>query len=145
MKHRKNVTEEDVRATEARIRESLNGLKDALVAVPSDAVKPVTDTVRKHPFLTVAASAGAGFLIYRLITSLKPRTKIIIKEKGGPREEFREPAKPSLMSRIMTEATALAMPYVTGFVQKEVANLLSGPKTRPEESEPGTVTGPGGR
>ena len=144
MKRKKKITEEDVRATEARIRESLNGIKKAIVAMPSDAAKPVTDTVRKHPFLTVAASVGAGFLLYRLITSLKPRTKIIIREKGGRQQEFREPAKPSLLSKIMSEATTLAMPYITSYVQKEVANLLSGAKATPEESERETVTGPGG-
>jgi hypothetical protein len=145
MKHKKGVTEDDLRATEARIHGSFMGLKQAMMDIPGEATKPVTDTVRKHPFLAVAASAGAGFLLYQLITSLRPRTKVIIKETGVHQEIKAQPRR-SLLSRIMSESLTLAMPYITNFVQQEVSSMLAGKRRgEPVESEAGTVNGPNGR
>jgi hypothetical protein len=145
MKHKKGVTEEDLKATEARIQGSFMGLKQAIADIPREAAKPVTDTVRKHPFLTVAASAGAGFLLYQLITSLKPRTKVIIKGTGV-QQEIKEQRKRSLLSRIMSESLTFAMPYITNFVQQEVSSMLAGKRHQePVENEAGPYNGPNDR
>ena len=142
MKRKKGVTEEDVKATEAMILGSFMGLKRAVLDIPSEAAKPVTDTVRKHPFLSVAASAGAGFLLFQLISALKPRTKVIIKETGGQRE-FEEPKRRSLLSKIISRSATLAVPYVTSYVQSEIANMLSGTKRgRTAEEEPENINVP---
>lgn len=125
---RKNVTEEDVKATEARLSESYAGFKQALLNIPSEVARPVTDTVRAHPYASVAAAACVGFLTYRLLDLLMPRTKVITREVSiQPEIEIKEKRRRSLTSRLLSEAVALIMPYVTGYVQSEMSRLLSKP------------------
>jgi hypothetical protein len=143
---KKNVTEEDLKATEARLSGSYSDLKQALFNLPSDAVRPVTDTVRSHPYASVAAAAGAGYLAFRLLDVLMPRTKVITREVSvQPEIEIKEVAKEkekrSLASRLLSEAVALALPYITGYVQSEVSRLLSKPRDGEKmAAEPEKVT-----
>ncbi len=127
---KKNVTEEDVKATEARLAGSYAGFKQALMSIPSEAVRPVTDTVREHPYVSVAAAAVAGYLAFRLLDLLMPRTKVITQEVSAQpeiemKEARRKPGR-SLASRLLSEAMALIMPYVAGYVKSELSKLLSG-------------------
>ncbi len=127
----KNITAEDVKATEARLSESYQGLKQALVSIPSEAARPVTDTVRAHPYVSVAAAAAAGYLAFRLLDVLVPRTKVINREVSvQPQIEIKEAGeekKRSLASRLLSEAVTLAMPYLTSYVKNEVSRLVSRP------------------
>jgi hypothetical protein len=129
---KKNVTEESLKATEARLSESYAGFKQALMSIPSEAVRPVTDTVREHPYVSVAAAAGAGYLAFRLLDLLMPRTKVITREVSvQPEIEIKEVKGKegrSFASRLLSDAVALIMPYLTGYVQSEVSKLLSKPR-----------------
>lgn len=128
----KRVTEEDVKATEARLGESFASLKQAVLDIPSEAAKPVTDVVKKHPYASVAAAAGTGFLAYRALSLLMPRTKVVTREiTVQPELEIKEHKKRSLASDIFSQALAMATPYITSYVQNEAARLLSGSKQGP--------------
>lgn len=123
---KKAVTEEDVKATEARLAESIAGLKTSITKIPSDAVRPVTDTVRAHPYLSVAAAAGAGFVLYSLLSVIMPRTKVVKREVTvQPQVEIREHHAPSFGSKMLSEAAALITPYITGYVQNELSRIIS--------------------
>jgi hypothetical protein len=129
---KKNVTEEDVKATEARLAGSYAGLKQALMSIPSEAVRPVTDTVREHPYASVAAAAGAGYLAFRLLGVLMPRTKVITREAPAQpevetKEAVKKPGRPWALT-LLSEAVAFIMPYVMSYVKSEVSQLLSGPR-----------------
>jgi hypothetical protein len=124
---KKAVTEEDVKATEARLAENFSGLKTSITKIPSDAVRPFTDTVRAHPYLSVAVAAGAGFVLYSLLNVIIPKTKVIKREVTvQPQVEIREQhAAPSFGSKLLSEAAALIMPYITGYVQSELSRIIS--------------------
>ncbi len=138
---KKNVTEEDLKVTETGLAESYASLKQALTSIPSDAVRPFTDTVREHPYVSVAVAATTGYLAFRLLSMFFPRTKYVthevsvqpeieVKEVGGREGQ-------SLFSRLLSQVVSLVTPYVMGYVQSEVSKLLS----RPKEGET-TATGP---
>ena len=132
---KKKVTEEEIKTTEMRLAESYASLKQAIKNIPSEAARPVTDTVKEHPYVSVAAAAGAGYLAFRLLDLLVPRTKVINREVSvQPEIEIKEAKgkeKRSLASRLLSEAVALAMPYITGYVRGEFSRLLA----KPRESE----------
>lgn len=131
---KKSVTEEDVKATEARLAASFNGLKTSITNIPSDMARPVTDTVREHPYLTVAAAAGAGFVLYSLLNVLVPRTKVIEREvTAQPGIEVKEKRPRSLASSLLSQAIALATPYITGYVQNELSRIISKKREPSEE------------
>ncbi len=123
----KRVTEEDVKATEARIKGSLAGLKQAVLNIPSETAKPVTDMVKEHPYASVAAAAGTGFLAYRVLSLLLPRTKVVNREiTVKPEVEIKEHKKRSIFSSMLSEALAMATPYITSYVKNEAVRMFSG-------------------
>lgn len=117
------VTEEDVKATEARIMDSFTGLKRSILDIPSEVAKPMTDTIREHPYASVAAAAGAGFLAFRVARQLLP---VVVREAPGmPAPEVKERKKTSLISRIISQAVPMITPYVASYVQNVVSDLIS--------------------
>lgn len=130
---KKAVTEEDVKATEARLAASFNGLKTSITNIPSEMARPVTDTVREHPYLTVAAAAAGGFVLYSLLNVLIPRTKVVEREVTvQPEVEVKEHRAPSLASKLLSEAITFMTPYITGYVQSELSRIIS-KKSGPSE------------
>src|SRR5512146_1429270 len=130
---KKAVTEEDVKATEARLAASFNGLKTSITNIPSDMARPITDTVREHPYLTVAAAAAGGFVLYSLLNVLIPRTKVVEREVTvQPPVEVKEHRAPSLASKLLSEAIPFLTPYITGYVQNELSRIIS-KKSEPSE------------
>lgn len=134
---KKNVTEGDLEVTEARLRESFTGFKRSLLDIPSDMAKPVTDTVRNHPYASMAAAVAAGFLAFRLASLALLRTKVVARETGARTQaEVTERRKHSLVSRIVSGAVSMAEPYIVNYAKIEAARLLSGAiKGRPDESD----------
>jgi hypothetical protein len=101
------------------------------MSIPSEAARPVTDTVREHPLASVAAAAGAGYLAFRLLDLLMPHTKVVTREVSAQPEievkEVKGKEGRSFASRLLSEAVALALPYLTAYVKSEVSRLLSKP------------------
>ncbi len=129
---KKKVTDEDIKATEARLAGSYTRFKQAVANIPQEAVRPVTDTVKAHPYATVAAAAGAGYLAFRLLDVLMPRIKVITSEVSAQPEiesrQAREKRGRSFISKLLSQAVSIATPYITAYVQGEVARLLSKPR-----------------
>ncbi|HTY91093.1 MAG TPA: DUF883 C-terminal domain-containing protein [Methanocella sp.] len=132
---RKAVTEEDVKATEARLAESFESLKKSITAIPEEATKPVTDTVKAHPYATVGTAAGAGFALYSLLSLLIPKTKVIKREViVQPQVEVKEREVKSFSSKLLSEAVALATPYITSYMENELARIRS-KQSEPEQEK----------
>ncbi|AFC99726.1 hypothetical protein Mtc_0971 [Methanocella conradii HZ254] len=125
MAPRENVTEADVKVTGARLAEAYAGFKKALFGIPSEAVRPVADTVKSHPYVSMAAAASAGFVAYRLLGLLMPREKTIRDAGMQPQAKVEERRRPSLTSRLISGAAAFAAPYIMSYVKGELARLFS--------------------
>lgn len=124
---KKQVTEEDIKLTEERLASSFRGLKESITRAPSDAVKPVTDTVKAHPFITIGAALGVGIIAFRAIMLLTPRTRIINREiVVRPQVEVKELHKKSVTSDLMSQAIALAYPYLMAYLKNELSRFTSG-------------------
>ncbi len=122
----KKVTEADVDATGKLLAEAYEGFKKALVSMPSEAVRPVADTVRSHPYASLAAAASAGFVAYRLLGLILPREKVIVRETAvQPAPGAMEERKPSVASRIISGVASYVAPYIMDYVKVEVARFLS--------------------
>jgi hypothetical protein len=123
MSSRQKITEEDLKATEALLAISYANMKRSLARIPGDMVKPVTGTVKAHPYASLAAAAGAGLIGYELINLMTPR--VVTKEVNTQsRGEVKEHASSSMASQIM----AFAAPYVVSYLQQEVTRLLTQPR-----------------
>jgi hypothetical protein len=123
MSTKQKITEEDLKATEALLAISYANMKRSLARIPGDIVKPVTGTVKAHPYASLAAAAGTGLIGYELINLMRPR--VVIKEVNVPsRGEIKEHASSSMVSQIM----AFAAPYVVSYLQQEVTRLLTQPR-----------------
>jgi hypothetical protein len=123
MSTKQRITEEDLKATEALLAISYANMKHSLARIPGDIVKPVTGTVKAHPYASLAAAAGAGLIGYELINLMTPR--VVTKEVNVPsRSEVKEHASSSMVSQIMT----FAAPYVVSYLQQEVTRLLTQPR-----------------
>jgi len=129
---KKAVTEADLKATEARLAESFTRLKSSITRIPGDVTRPVTDTVKEHPYLTVAAAAGAGFVAYGLLNAIVPKTKVVKREVTiQPQVEIKEKNVVPMRSKLLSEAISFATPYVTSYLQSEISRITS--KGEPEE------------
>lgn len=111
MAPRESVTEADVKVTEARLAEAYAGFKKALFGIPSEAVRPVADTVKSHPYVSMAAAAIVGFVAYRLLGLPMPREKTIMDAGMQPQAKVAERRMPSLTSRLISGAVAFAALY----------------------------------
>jgi hypothetical protein len=130
---KKNITEDDLKATEALLAQSFSNMKNSLTRIPGDMTKPVTNTVKAHPYATLVAAAGAGLIGYQLIRLMTPR--VVTREvKVGPQGEVKESKRSSLASQIM----AFAAPYVITYLQQEITRFLA----RPIEERPVVKTSP---
>jgi hypothetical protein len=124
---KKKVTEEDLKATEALLAGSFSNMKNSLTRIPGDMVKPVTSTVKAHPYATMAAAAGAGLIAYLLIRAATPN--MVVREVNAQTgAEAKVHRRPSILSQVVSFAT----PYVVAYVQQEVTRLLA----RPVEERP---------
>lgn len=127
---KKNVTEEDLHITEALISQSFSNLMGAISKVPEDmtkpvrdSIKPVTGTIKEHPYASIAAAAGVGIIAYQFIRLVTPR--VVVKEvRLEPEVRIKEDGRSSAASQIL----ALAAPYIAGYLQQEISRLLSKPK-----------------
>jgi hypothetical protein len=132
---KKAVTEDDIKATEARLAGSFESLKKSITAIPQEAAKPVTDTVKAHPYATVAAAAGAGFVLYSLLSLLIPKTKVIKREVTvQPQVEVKEREVKSFSSKLFSEAVTMATPYITSYLENELARIRA-KRAGPEEEK----------
>lgn len=132
----KAVTEEDARATEARISESFASLRSAISGMPGEAVKPVSEAVKAHPYGAVAAAAAAGFVFYGLLSLVVPRTKVIRREVVvQPRVDVEEREVKSFGSQLLSEAAGLAIPYITAYLERELGRSAGGRAAPPEDEK----------
>lgn len=123
MSSKQKITEADLKATEALLAISYANMKRSLARIPGDMVKPVTGTVKAHPYASLAAAASAGLIGYELIKLMTPR--VITREVNvQPQGEVKEHAYSSMASQIMT----FAAPYVVSYLQQEVTRLLTQPR-----------------
>jgi hypothetical protein len=119
MASRRRVTEEDAHVTEALIAESFGRLKKSITDAPHEAVRPATNIIRQHPFITTAAAAGIGIAAFEVFRIMAPR----VAPKGT---EKRGGASPGFLAQIWP----LVAPYITTALQQQLGNALSGGQRR---------------
>ena len=70
MENRRPITEDDVYLTELLLAKSYGSLKESVVKASSDALRSAGESVggavRRHPYATAGAAAGAGILLFLL-------------------------------------------------------------------------------
>ncbi|MCD1294751.1 hypothetical protein CUJ83_07030 [Methanocella sp. CWC-04] len=130
--YKKPVTEDDLRVTEEMIGRSFGNLKKAVLKVPSDIVRPVTDLVEEHPYATIAAAAGTGLIIHEAIRIATP--KVVVKEvpvpvKEGEAEKPAPKKGPDIISQLTSQVVSMATPYAIAYLEKELANMFTGKKS----------------
>lgn len=115
MEKRRRVTEDDLLITEALIAKSYGRLKRSVVQAPSQALKSVSETVKRNPLATVAAIAGGGLVAYGLMRLVIPR---------GIGKEDRN--RPNLTNEILSLIIPLAAPYLMSYIKHYLGRVLSG-------------------
>jgi len=113
---RKQVTEEDIRRTEALIAKSYGRLKRSVARAPSRALGSVGGTARGHPLGTAAAAVVGGVALYgvfRLMTRPKARAG---REQGH---------RPDMAMDIFKLLVPIATPYIASYLEKNVGTLYS--------------------
>jgi hypothetical protein len=117
METRRQITEEDIRRTEALIGRSYGRLKKAAARAPSRAFGSVRGMAREHPLGTAAGAVVGGIALYglfRLVT--RPRAR-----------SSREPGHgPDLAMDLLRMAVPLVTPYIAGYLEKYMGRMLSG-------------------
>lgn len=117
METRRQITEEDIRRTEALIGLSYGRLKKAAAQAPSRAFGSASGMAREHPLGMAAGAVVAGIALYglfRLVT--RPRAR-------SSRETGRAPDLAMVLLRM---ALPLISPYITGYLGKYVGRMFSG-------------------
>lgn len=121
MQTRKQVTEEDIRRTEALIAKSYGRLKRSVARAPSRALGSVGGTAREHPLGTAAAAVVAGVAMYGMFRLLTRRRAAgegsAGRREGGHRQDMAGEAL-----RIMIP---LATPYIASYLERYVGTLFS--------------------
>lgn len=124
MENRKRVTEEDLRITEALIAESFGRLEQSAVQAPSRVLKSVEQTIREHPFQAAAAATVFGVIAYALIRLMRPR---VVSDKGSEQTHTHEKKTgcPDLVRQMLSVIIPLAVPYISGYIQKYIEGIHS--------------------
>jgi len=109
------VTEEDLHVTEALIADSFGRLKKSITDAPHEAVRPASNLIREHPFITTAAAAGIGVVAFQAFRMMAPRKAAKGQEKRG-----------GLSSGLVGQLLTLAAPYIASTLQQQLSHALSG-------------------
>jgi hypothetical protein len=116
---RRQVTEEDIRMTEALIGRSYGRLKRSVARAPYRAFGSVSGTVRAHPLGAAAVAMVAGIALcglFRLATRPKARSG-------------REPGhRPDMTMELLRMVVPLVTPYVAGYLEKYMGKMFAGDK-----------------
>ena len=123
MENRRRITEEDILVTEALIAESYGRLEQSVVQAQSRALRSVEQTIREHPFETAAAAAVVGITAYALIKPMRPRV-VFDKDDGQTHAYVKKAGYPDLMREILSAIIPLAIPYIDGYIQKYMGEIL---------------------
>jgi len=118
---RRQVTEEDIRRTEAHIARSYGRLKRSVARAPSRALGSVGGTVREHPMGTAAAAIVAGIAMYGLYRVMTRRRAAgegsAGRREGGPRQD--------MAGEVFRMVIPLATPYIASYLGRYVGTLFS--------------------
>jgi hypothetical protein len=121
MENRRRVTEEDLLVTEALIALSYGQLKNSVVQAPSRAYHAMGQTMRDHPYATAGTAVAGGAALYGIFKMMSSRTP-----EPGVHESPRVPkdtGHSELMHEMLLMLIPLAVPYITGYVQKYLGNI----------------------
>ena len=126
MENRRRVTEEDLRITEKLIAESYGTMKQSVIQLPSRASRSLGQTIRDHPFAAAGAAVAGGIIVYGILKLLTSRASGL--ESGGrslPGRNY-ETQPRDVTHQILSMMIPMAAPYITGYIQKYIARMMSG-------------------
>ena len=117
MENRKRITEEDLLVTEALIAESYGRLKKSVVDTPARALVPLSQIIREHPLEAAATAVGGGIAAYGIARMMAPSRRADgDKKRHGKKKKARRRQDPVM--DILSVLLPLAIPYLTGFIEK---------------------------
>ena len=130
MKDRRPITEDDILLTEMLIAKSYGNLKKSVVRTSSETLSSIGDsisgsvggTIRKHPYATAGAAAGAGILLFGLFR--------LMSRGGGPdtgrADRCRKQSARSDMGReIISLITPMVLPYIAAYIEKFLGKMVT--------------------
>jgi hypothetical protein len=125
MKNRRRVTEEDLLITEALIAQSYSQLKQSVIQAPSQVCRSISQTVREHPYATAGTAVVGGAAMYGIIKMMTSPASVpeAPARDRGPRQK--DACHPDLMHEMLLLLIPLAVPYITGYVQKYLGSIQS--------------------
>jgi hypothetical protein len=118
---RRPITEDDVLLTELLIARSYGNLKRSVVKTSFAAFGSVGGTIKKHPYATAGAAAGAGILLFMLFR-LMNRGGSGRRQDVGDRERS---SRPDLMMELFSLMMPVITPYITAYVEKYLGRAFS--------------------
>jgi len=122
MGNRRRVTEEDLLVTEALIAQSYGQLKRSVVQVPSRAYHSIGQTLHEHPYATAGTAVVGGAALFGIIKMMTSHSSGHQEARGREREQ-KDTCHSDLMHEMLLMLIPLAIPYITGYVQKYLGSI----------------------
>ena len=130
MENARRITKEDLLATEAMIAKSYNRLKKSISEVPGKALEPISQTISEHPLEAAATAVGGGIAAYGVARMLHPSTHAKDgKKRHGKKKKAKHRHDP--MMDILSAIIPLALPYITGYLEKYMGTTRDGSRDKP--------------
>lgn len=125
MENRRRITEEDLQVTEALIAQSYGRLKKSVLEAPVRALGPISQTISEHPLEAAATAVGGGIAAYGIARMITPHpSQEEGKKRHGKKKKNRRRSDP--MMDILSAIIPLAIPYLTGYLEKYMGSHLDG-------------------
>jgi hypothetical protein len=132
MENRRRITEEDLLVTEKLIAESYGRLKKSIVKAPARVLVPVSQAISEHPLEAAATAVGGGIAAYGIARMVAPRNGAEEgKKRHGKKKRGRRRHDP--LMEILSALLPLAIPYITGYLEKYMGTNPHAKRDAPEE------------
>ena len=123
MENRRPITEDDVYLTELLLAKSYGNLKESVVKASSDALRSAGESVggavRRHPYATAGAAAGAGILLFLLFRLAGGGGSPGRRSHAVREEQPRSNPAMDLLGMLMP----FVMPYITAYIEKSLGRV----------------------
>jgi hypothetical protein len=126
MENRRRITEEDLLVTEALIAASYSQLKQSVVQAPSRALKSAGQTVRDHPYATVATIVVAGVALYGIFKIMSSRPSSDDVRHNPQISRQKNTGSMDLLQELLPLIMPMVTPYIMGYIQKYLGKIQSG-------------------
>ncbi len=133
MENHRRITEEDLLVTEALIAKSYGRLKKNVLEAPARALGPISKTISEHPFEAAATAVGGGIAAYGIARMISSQSAYGNKKRHGKKKKAKRCHDP--MTEILSAIIPLALPYITGYIEKYMGTSREGVHNRSSQQD----------